>query len=104
MAKVTQRTPAASRSAENAREIAVSGLTYLAQDADALGAFLSLSGMDPADLRAAVADPAFLGAVLDFLCEDEARLVSFAASEGLTPAAVDRARETLVGRWERDSA
>ncbi len=82
---------------ERAQAIALDALGYLAADPERIEAFLSLSGLDPANLRAAAAQPGFLAGVLDHLATDERLLVAFAASAGLNPADVERARQLLAG-------
>jgi hypothetical protein len=75
--------------------MAITALTFIAQDSDRLGRFLALSGLDPGNLRQAAADPAFLTGVLDYLSSDEALLVAFATDVGIDPAAVEAARHLL---------
>ncbi len=91
----------ASRTA--AKSLAVQGLTYLAGDPDRLGRFIALSGISPANIRAAAADPAFLTGVLEHILADESLLLDFAADAGVAPSAVGRAHAALAGPgWERD--
>ncbi len=77
--------------------IAISALGFLAAEESRLERFLALSGLGPHNLRQAAADPGFLVAVLDHIAADERLLVAFAVQEGLAPAAVVRARESLGG-------
>jgi hypothetical protein len=86
-----------SASADSARSLAVSALTFIAGDSDRLNRFLGLTGLGPDNLRTAAADPAFLGSVLDYLVADEALLVEFAADAGVKPEAVARAHAALCG-------
>lgn len=85
------------RESEAAELLAIRALGYLADEPDRLSRFVALSGMAPHELRAHAADPAFLGGVLDFLLEDEAALLDFAAAAGIKPEAVARARHALPG-------
>jgi len=80
-----------------AESLAAGALGFLAADPLRLERFLALSGLGPHNLRQAAADPWFLSAVLDYVAADEALLVAFAASRGLDPGAVARARESLGG-------
>jgi hypothetical protein len=80
-----------------AEALARDGLLWLAERPELLGRFLAETGCGPADLRAGAEDPGFLGALLDFLLGDEARLVAFAADLGLDPALPARARSALPG-------
>ena len=84
-------------SVEKASEIAVSALSFIAQDLENVGLFMDQVGLDPQDLRAASATPGFLAAVLEFLCAQEPQLMAFAANAGLTPEAIDMARKVLSG-------
>lgn len=85
----------------NAAElVAIAALGYLAADATHLERFLSLSGLDPADLRAAATSPGFLLGVLDFLLEDEALLIAFAKEQGTPPERIVRARTRLASPQE----
>ena len=79
--------------AQRAEEIALAALVFLTQDDERLERFLALTGLQPGDLRAAVAGPGFLPSVLDYLASDEPLLLAFAAHAGLAPEAVDRARQ-----------
>jgi len=79
-----------------AEEIGIRALGFLASDPERLGRFFELTGLSPADIRAAAADPAFWLAVLEHLASDESLLLAFAAHEGLDPVAVERARLRLT--------
>lgn len=81
---------------EEAEEMGIRALGFLAGDPDRLGRFFETTGLSPADIRAAAADPAFWLAVLDHLAADESLLLAFAAHEGLDPASVERARLKLL--------
>jgi hypothetical protein len=83
------------QSREQAEALAVHGLTFLASDMERLEPFLSLSGLDLGNLRAAAAGPDFLVAVLEHLLGNENLLLAFATNAGLDPAEVARARDTL---------
>jgi Protein of unknown function (DUF3572) len=91
------------RQKDNTETIALMGLQFLAADGESLAAFLQQSGLEAGEIRAAAAQPDFLGAVLTFLCEDEERLFAFANSINSSPEAVDKARIKLAGQWERDT-
>ncbi len=77
--------------------MAISALSYLASDGQRLGRFLSVTGLGPANLRAAAASPGFYGSVLAYLVANEPLLVEFAAEAGLTPEEIVRAQELLEG-------
>ncbi len=81
-----------------ANEAGIAALAFLAEDEERLSLFLALSGLGPHNLRQAAAEPAFLGAVLDYLGSDDKLLIAFAASRNLSPEQVIQARDALNGR------
>ncbi len=80
-----------------AETLAIAGLGFLASDGERLEPFLSLSGLDPGNLRAAAASPGFLAGVLDHLAANERLLLAFAAEAGRDPADIARARTIRAG-------
>jgi hypothetical protein len=80
---------------DGATAIAAQAAGFLAEDPDRLARFLALTGLSPAELRAGLAQPAFLGAVLDHLLSDEALLLAFAEAAGLAPELPAAARRLL---------
>jgi hypothetical protein len=80
-----------------AETLALKVLAFLAGEDEALGRFLTLSGIHPQDLRERVDDPLLLAAVLDFLLGDDGLLTSFAEGEGINPKVVYQARRALPG-------
>ena len=88
---------------EAAEALAVQALSYIAGDGERLGRFLSLTGIGPAEIRAAAREPGFLAGVLDYLAGDESLLTAFAAEAGHDPATIAAARLALDGgSWERE--
>jgi hypothetical protein len=88
---------------EAAEHLAIQALTFIGSDATELGRFLALTGIGPAELRAAAHEPGFLVGVLDHVLGYEPLLVAFAKEADIQPAAVATAREVLAGgSWERD--
>jgi hypothetical protein len=87
-------------SVDAAEELAISALAYLAGNPDALGRFLSLSGIGPADLRMAAREPGFLAGVLEFFLADESLLLSFVEEAQVRPTMIAAARHALVGESE----
>ena len=77
--------------------LAIDALGFLAEDTERLTRFLSLTGLEPGNLRAAAQEPHFLGSVLDHLMSDEALLLAFCADRRLPPDAMVRARQRLPG-------
>lgn len=75
-------------------------LAWLSADSARLAAFMAASGTDPAGLRRAMADPAFLLGVIDFVMADEAMLLACCADLDLPPDYPARARAALPGGAE----
>jgi hypothetical protein len=88
---------------EAARALAVQALAFLAAEPERLGRFLTMTGIGPADLRAAAGEPDFLAGVLEHVMGDEPLLVAFAEHAEVKPVHVMRAAAALgTGVWERD--
>ena len=88
---------------KEAEALAIQALTFIARDGERLGRFLAVTGIGPAEIRAAAREPGFLGGVLDYVLSDERLMTAFIADAGLDPADVDRGRALLAGTpWERD--
>lgn len=76
--------------------LALSALGWiLAEDARAQR-LLSLTGLDPNDLRARIGDPAVLDAVLAFLESHQPDLIACANAIGAKPEALIHARGVLT--------
>jgi hypothetical protein len=83
--------------------LAVAALGFMAGEPEELSRFLALTGIAPDAIRAAAAEPGFLGGVLAYIAGSERTLVAFAAHAGVAPEDVERARAVLAGAgWERD--
>ena len=80
-----------------AEMIAVQALGWLAGNDDLLGVFLGATGASVDDLRAQAGDPTFLGAVLEFVMNDDAWVMAFCNSTGLSYDAPMQARQSLPG-------
>ena len=88
---------------EVAEIVAVQALSFVAGDADRLGAFLAESGIGPDTLRSAASDPQFLASVLDFVMRDDATVKAFASVSQLHPTNIAAAHQALNDpKWERD--
>ncbi|MBI3503492.1 MAG: DUF3572 domain-containing protein [Proteobacteria bacterium] len=87
---------------ESAETVAIQALGWIATDEERLGRFMGLAGLSVDELRARASEPEFLGGVLDFVLENEALLVEFAAVAELKPEAILRLRRQLPGApvWE----
>lgn len=80
-----------------AETIALRALGWLAGNDELLPVFLGSTGASEADLRAGAGDPAFLGAVLDFLTMDDAWVIAFCDAAGLDYSQPIAARQALPG-------
>lgn len=76
---------------------AVSVLAWLAGEPEYLSRFLSLTGVDPSDLRAASTDRGFLAGLVEFLMGHEPTLMAFCAATDTKPEDVVRAHAILSG-------
>lgn len=89
--------------AEAAEGLAIQALSFIASDAERLGRFLAITGIGPAEIRAASTEPGFLAGVLDYVAGDERMVTEFAAETGFDPADLGKARAALGGGdWERE--
>jgi hypothetical protein len=88
--------------------VAVQALSFLASQPERLAQFLAETGIGPATLRSAAADPQFLIGVLDFLLRNDEAVQAFATASDLHPTTVAAARQALDDQpfenqpWERD--
>jgi hypothetical protein len=88
---------------EAAEHLAIQALTFIGSDPAELGRFLAMTGIGPAELRAAAHEPDFLVGVLDHILGYEPLLLAFAKDADIKPATVAKAREALAGApWERE--
>ena len=87
---------------EAAEGLAIQALAFIAGDGERLGRFLAITGIGPAQIRAAAQESGFLIGVLDYLAGDERLLSAFAAETGLDPTHVGKALAALGGHWERE--
>lgn len=93
-------------SQESAGELAISALLYVLQDPDLAGGFMGTTGLRPEDLRQLAGQPELAIHILDYLLEDDARVID--AAEALHVRAADflAARTALAGPgsfgWEAE--
>jgi hypothetical protein len=80
---------------EQAEDLALRTLAYIADDDERLGRFLDTTGLRPETIRTAATSPGFLAAVLDYVAADEPLLVSLAQALDLKPERIMEARWTL---------
>ena len=72
-------------SSQEAQQIAIRGLQYLAGNEEQLNQFLQLSGCAPASLRENAGSPEFLAGILAYFLADEPTLLAFCASHSIDP-------------------
>src|SRR5262245_35171291 len=80
---------------ENAEEIAIAALGFVAADGELLPRFLAITGIEASTIRAAAREPGFLAGVLHFIAAHEPTLVAFASTAGIEPATVLTAMRAL---------
>jgi hypothetical protein len=85
-----------------AEGLAIQALAFIAGDSERLGRFLAITGIGPAEIRAAAREPGFLTGVLDHMAGDERLLTAFAAEAGVAPSDIGTALAALGGHWERE--
>ena len=82
---------------DGAETLAISALAFLAEDGERLARFLALSGLEPADLKAAAGTREMQAALLEYLLGEESLLLMFAANHGVTPESIGTACRLLAG-------
>ncbi|MBD8679316.1 DUF3572 domain-containing protein [Sphingomonas sp. CFBP 13720] len=80
---------------EDAATLALGALAWVVGDPTRAERFLALTGIDPGELRARAADPAFLAQLLGYLEAHEPDLIACADALGVAPTALVGARMTL---------
>jgi hypothetical protein len=86
-----------------AESIAIQALSFIAVDGERLSRFLAITGIGPAEIRAASGEPGFLAGVLDYVAADARLVAAFATETGLDPADIGKAHVALGGTpWERE--
>lgn len=84
-------------SVEAARDLALSGLIWLSENPDLIAGFMAESGLRPQDLRRMSDDPDLAVHVLDYLLQDDARVLELSRSLGVRPEDLMSARTALAG-------
>ncbi len=82
---------------DGAESLALQAVAIIVGDDELLPRFLAFTGSGAEDLRHRITDPDFLGAVLDFVLENDATVQTLAQAAGVAPEAVSRARAELPG-------
>jgi Protein of unknown function (DUF3572) len=84
-------------SRQNAEEIAIRALSFLANDPEHMSRFMALSGMEPDDIAKNAASSFFQVALLEHLMGDEALLLTFCGNENIAPELIAPAHHILEG-------
>ena len=82
---------------EAAETLALRALGWLAGQSDLLGQFMSATGANISSMAAAVGQPHFLAAVLDFVLSEDDRVMAFCDAEGIGYGLPMQARAHLPG-------
>lgn len=81
--------------AQNAEQLAISALSFIAADPVLLPRFLAISGIDASQIRLAAREPGFLAGILQFLMAHEPTLAAFCEASNIPPASVAAALRAL---------
>ena len=82
---------------EYAETIAIRAVAWLAGNDELLPVFLGSTGASEGELRARLAEPDFLGSVLDFLMMNDTWVVDFCDSSDVRYDQILQARQSLPG-------
>ena len=85
---------------ESAEIIAISALTFLADDEQRLGRFLALTGLGPSGRQAEAHTHRMLAAVLDYLLHHESLLLVFTTLNRIAPELITPAQQLLATSGE----
>ncbi len=80
-----------------AETIAIRAVAWIAGNEEMLPIFLGATGASADDLRARLAEPDFLGSVLDFLMMDDRWVAAFCDASNLAYDQIMPARQVLPG-------
>lgn len=83
--------------ASHAQTLALEALAWVLAQNDLLDSFLATTGAYPKDLAGLASQPLFLGAVLDFVMEEDQRVIAFCAAQNHPLTIVQIARAALPG-------
>ena len=79
-------------------ELVILAVAFLSSEETRLSRFLSLTGLDPADIPQLLGQNEFQLAILDHLAADEALLLCCAETLNITPESISLARGVLESR------
>ena len=80
-----------------AEALALQAVAMIAGDEDLMPRFVALTGCGQDELRARLAEPEFLGAVLDFVLDSDETALRLAELAGIMPESLALARAKLPG-------
>ena len=84
-------------SQESAEVVGLKALEWLISEEDVLSVFMGSTGASAGDVRSGAGDPAFLGAVLDFILMDDNWVRSMCDCAGVSYDQPMMARQALPG-------
>ncbi len=76
--------------------IALKALKFLASQEKYLLSFLNSTGLSPKDLLEHASNPEILGSILEFLLQNEEKLIDFCKLEDINPSDIASLQEVLV--------
>lgn len=82
---------------EEAEELAITALSFIASDDELMPRFLNLTGIHASDIRQAAASKGFFAGVLQFILAHEPTLIAFSEQSGYLPQSVGQALKFLPG-------
>lgn len=82
---------------EEAEELAVAALLFIANDPELMPRFLNITGINAEDIRQAAATEGFLAGVLQFIMAHEPTLMAFSNQSGYLPQLVGESVNFLPG-------
>jgi hypothetical protein len=82
---------------DQAEILSIQALAWLSTQQDLLENFLGASGSDADSLKQSASDPAFLGAVLDYILTDDRIVTAFCQASGHAYDKPQMARQLLPG-------
>ncbi|MDP6173948.1 MAG: DUF3572 family protein [Rhodospirillales bacterium] len=85
---------------KQAQTLALQAAAYIFADEKALDGLMAASGADGDQLRAGMADPAFLAGLLDYLLGNEPLLLEFCEAQEIAPGLPARAQAALMPMGE----
>jgi hypothetical protein len=85
---------------EDAEALALRALAWTLAEPERATRLLSVTGLDPTDLRSRAGEPTVLAAVLGFLEAHEPDMIACATALGVKPETLARAHITLEPRYD----